>query len=281
MKISLLNSWKTITVLIIAIALILLALGGYLGPILTTASRPIVMAQAWLSNRYIAIYQLLNSPQDENELRLRNIELQDEVDRLQSQIISLQQELDQSQSLGALLGFASENPQMQPVAAIVIGRDPSPFLHYLIIDQGSDNGIRKGMPVVTQSGLVGRIDAVIAGASRVQLITDPGSIVNVKLQTQKIDAQTIGSITGEMSLEMVPQDVVLEPGEMILTSGLGGNYPKDLLIGQVISVRKLENDLFQSAAIQPVVDFAQLQAVLIIKNFKPVDISPLIPATSP
>ena len=281
MKISLSKSWKTITILLIVVALILLALGGYLCPILTTISRPVVNAQAWLSNRYIAIYQIVNSPQGEAELRASNIELQNEVDRLQSQIITLQQELNQSKSLGALLGFASDNPQMQPIAAIVIGRDPSPFLHYLIIDKGSDNGIRKGMPVVTQSGLVGRVDAVIAGAARVQLITDPGSIVNVKLQSQKIDAQTQGSITGEISLEMVPQSAVLETGEIVLTSGLGGNYPKDLLIGQVISVRKLENDLFQSASVQPVVDFAQLQAVLIIKNFKPVDIKPLIPVQAP
>jgi len=277
MKISLSNSWKTITILIIAIGLILLALGGYLGPVFAAASRPVVLAQAWLSNRYIAFYQIINSPQEESELRARNIELENEVDQLQSQIITLQQQLSETQNLEALLGFAGSNPQLQPVAAIVIGRDPSPFLHYLILDQGSDDGIRKGMPVVTQSGLVGKIDAVIAGASRVQLITDPGSIVNIKLQTQKMDAQIIGSITGEISLEMVPQDIVMQSGDMILTSGLGGSFPDDLLIGQVISIRKLENDLFQSATVQPVVDFAQLQAVLIITNFRPVDITPLEP----
>ncbi len=277
MKISLSNSWKTITILILAIGLILLALGGYLGPVFAAASRPVVLAQAWLSNRYIAFYQIINSPQEESELRARNIELENEVDQLQSQIITLQQQLSETQNLEALLGFAGSNPQLQPVAAIVIGRDPSPFLHYLILDQGSDDGIRKGMPVVTQSGLVGKIDAVIAGASRVQLITDPGSIVNIKLQTQKMDAQIIGSITGEITLEMVPQDVVMQSGDMILTSGLGGSFPDDLLIGQVISIRKLENDLFQSATVQPVVDFAQLQAVLIITNFRPVDITPLVP----
>ena len=277
MKISLSNSWKTITILILAIGLILLALGGYLGPVFAAASRPVVLAQAWLSNRYIAFYQIINSPQEESELRARNIELENEVDQLQSQIITLQQQLSETKNLEALLGFAGSNPQLQPVAAIVIGRDPSPFLHYLILDQGSDDGIRKGMPVVTQSGLVGKIDAVIAGASRVQLITDPGSIVNIKLQTQKMDAQVIGSITGEISLEMVPQDVVMQSGDMILTSGLGGSFPDDLLIGQVISIRKLENDLFQSATVQPVVDFAQMQAVLIITNFRPVNITPLVP----
>ena len=76
---------------------------------------------------------------------------------------------------------------------------------------------------------------------------------------------------------MVPQDVNLAAGDLILTSGLGGTYPANISIGQVLSVRKLENDLFQSATIQPVVDFNELQAVLVITNFRPVDITPLIP----
>ena len=133
------------------------------------------------------------------------------------------------------------------------------------------------MPVVTQSGLVGRVDAVTAGAARVQLITDPASIVNVKLQTQAVNAQINGSITGEITLEMVPQGTNLEPGEVILTSGLGGNYPSDIIIGQVITVRRFENELFQTATLQPIIDYSQLQAVLVIKNFRPVDITPLIP----
>jgi rod shape-determining protein MreC len=277
MKLSFSNTWKTIIIVLIAAGLILLALGGYLGPVFNAFSSPFIQVQEWLSSRYLAVYQILNTSQDENELRARNIQLENEISQLQSQIISLQQQMSDSQGLEALLGYASKNPQYQPMAASIIGRDPSPFLHYIIIDQGSDNGVRKGMPVITQAGLVGRIESLTAGASRVQLITDPGSIVNVKLQTQKIDAQLVGSITGELNLEMVPQDVSLQTGDVILTSGLGGSYPKDVLIGQVISIRKLENDLFQSATVQSIVDFSQLQAVLIIKNFQPVDISPLIP----
>jgi rod shape-determining protein MreC len=133
------------------------------------------------------------------------------------------------------------------------------------------------MPVITQSGLVGRVDAVTAGAARVQLITDPASIVNVKLQTQSVNAQINGSITGEITLDMVPQGTNLEPGEVILTSGLGGNYPSDIIVGQVITVRKFENELFQTATLQPIIDFSQLQAVLVIINFRPIDITPLIP----
>lgn len=274
------SSIRPFAIIFVAIGLILLALGGYLSPVLVTISRPILGAQEWISSRYVAINQLVNAPQDVEELRVRNIELESEVARLQSQIIILQEQLDESQGLEELLGYARRRPEFQYAAAAVIGKDPSPFLHYIIIDHGSDEGIRRGMPVVTQSGLVGRVDAVTAGAARVQLITDPGSVVNVKLQSLEVIAQIEGTITGEIILDMVPQDTNLVPGEVILTSGLGGNYPPDLLIGQVITVRQFENELFQTATIQPIVDFSQLQAVLVIKNFRPIDITPLIPSSS-
>jgi rod shape-determining protein MreC len=73
----------------------------------------------------------------------------------------------------------------------------------------------------------------------------------------------------------------LKSGEIVLSSGLGGAYPSDLLIGQVISVIKRQTDLFQSAVVQPVVDFANLNAVLVITNFRPVEIAPLVPTPLP
>jgi rod shape-determining protein MreC len=151
----------------------------------------------------------------------------------------------------------------------------------MFMDHGSDDGIRYGMPVVTEQGLVGKVDAVLSGAARVQLITGPDAAANVRFQSSQIDAMLVGSLTGDLTIEMIPQDVGLDPGELVLTSGLGGNYPIDVLIGQVVSVRKLETDLFQTAAVQPAVDFSSLRALLVITNFRPVDISPLIPAQNP
>jgi rod shape-determining protein MreC len=163
----------------------------------------------------------------------------------------------------------------------VIGRDPSPFLHYIIINRGSNDDIRRGMPVVTNQGLVGRVDAVIADASRVQLITDPASAINVHLQNADTDAVLLGSVTGDVSLDMISQDVTVEPGDLILTSGLGGGYPPDLIIGQVATVRSLEFELFQQATVQPSVDFSRLEIALVITNFRPVDITPLVPESAP
>jgi rod shape-determining protein MreC len=179
--------------------------------------------------------------------------------------------------LYALLDFARARPQNKYVAAAVIGRDPVPFLRYVQIDKGSDDGVRRGMPVVTQQGLIGRIDAVTAGAARIELITDSFSAVNVRLTATQTDVMLTGSVTGELSLEMIPQDVTVKPGDLVLTSGLGGTYPADIVVGQVVSVRKRETDLFQTASVQPSANLAALRAVLIITNFNPVDINPLIP----
>jgi rod shape-determining protein MreC len=175
-----------------------------------------------------------------------------------------------------LLDLARSQPEYQYLGARVIGLDPSPFLHYVIIDKGSDHGLRRGMPVVTSEGLVGRVAAVLSGAARVQLITDPASSVNVRLQPSEVDATLRGSLTGDLGLELIPQDVEVLPGNLILTSGLGGNYPPNILIGQVSSVRQRATDLFQSASVQPAVDFARTSIVLVITNFRPVDITPLL-----
>jgi len=85
-------------------------------------------------------------------------------------------------------------------------------------------------------------------------------------------------VAGDVILELISPDVIIEPGDLVLTSGLGGGYPPDLIVGQVVNIRSRDLDLFQQATVQPVVDFNRLQIVLVIVNFKPVDISPLIPA---
>ncbi len=269
--------WQTLILSLLALGLMALALGGYLTPLSRIVLNPLVDAQTWLATRFQAIQNYIEAPQDVTRLMQRNAELEAQVSRLQTEIITLEQQLSETRILEALVDFARVNPENRYVAASVIGRDPSPFVKYVIINRGSDDGLRRGMPVVTQQGLVGRVAAVTAGAARIQLITDPASSVNVRLEPSRAQAILIGSITGELSLDMVPQSAEIKIGDLVLSSGLGGNYPSNILIGQIVSVRQKETDLFQSAAVQPVVDFSQLEIVLVIINFRPIDVSPLVP----
>jgi len=271
------TSLQTVVLILTVAGLILLALGGYLTPVSRYVVTPLVTAQTWLASRYQAIQNLVSAPQDLTRLRQRNTELEAEVSRLESQIIDLQQQLSETRILSALVDFARVHPENRYLAASVIGRDPSPFLQYVIINRGSDDGLRRGMPVVTQQGLVGRISKVTAGAATVQLISDAAAKVNVRIEPSRAQALLQGEITGEVSLDMIPQAAKVQVGDLVLTSGLGGNYPDNILIGQVTGVRRRDYDIFQQASVQPVVDFSQLEIVLVITNFRPVDISPLVP----
>ncbi len=272
---------QTTIIFLIVGGVLFLAFGGYLGSASRGFGSALVDVQTWFATRYSAIQDFLAAPRDSATLRQRNAELEAEVSRLQGQVIELQQKVAETEILAALVDFSRANPESTYKGAAVVGRDPSPFLHYVIINRGSNDGVLRGMPVVTNKGLIGRVDSVIADAARVQLLTDPASAINIRLQNADTDAVLIGSITGDLLLDMISQEVTVEPGDVVLTSGLGGGYPPDLIIGQVLNVRKRDYELFQQATIQPAVDFSRLEIVLVITNFRPVDIEPLIPEVSP
>lgn len=271
---------QTIVFVLIAVGMIALALGGYLTSLSRIFLNPLIEVQAWVYSRFQVAQDLLRSPQDMARLQQRNAQLEAQVSQLQAQIIELQQQLTEARILSALVDFARANPENRYQAAAVIGRDPSPFLRYIIINCGSDDNIRRGMPVVTQQGLVGRVEAVTANAAKVQLITDSASVVNAKIQPSGAQAVLKGQASGDLWLDMIPQGVPIEVGNLVLTSGLGGGYPPNIVIGQIAGVRSQPQELFQSAIVQSVVDFNQLEIVLVIVNFRPVNIEPLIPEGS-
>ncbi|MDH5508052.1 MAG: rod shape-determining protein MreC [Anaerolineae bacterium] len=263
------------------VGLLFLALGGYLTPLTRTLLNPVLGAQGWVTSRYQAFQDIFNAPSDLARLRQRETELETELANLQTEYLALQQRVTEVEILSALLDFARAQPDNKYQAAAVIARDPSPFLKYVIINRGSDHGLRRGMPVVSNQGLVGRVTAVTANAARVQLITDPASAINVRIQSINVDVILSGSITGDISLSLIPQDAAVVPGDPVQTSGLGGNYPPNILVGQISTVRKESTALFQTASVQPAVDFFRLEIVLVILNFHPIDIDPLIPEASP
>lgn len=268
---------QTIILIVVVSGLLFLALSGYFTPVFNLSLNPLISLQSWLSVRYLSARDFLTTPRDVTQLREQNALLESQVTLLQTQLIVMEERLGEAQVCFALLDFGRTNPQYSYIAATVIGREISPFLQYIIIDRGTNHGVRYGMPVVTQQGLVGRVDAVIAGAARVKLITDSTSVVNIRLQSASIEAQLVGSLTGDVALKMIPLDQVVEPGDVVLTSGLGGNFPPNVFVGQVLSTQRRDNALFQTATVQPIVDFETISAVLVVNDFQAVDITPLIP----
>jgi rod shape-determining protein MreC len=274
------NPYQLVALVVVGIGILLLALGGYLSPMFNSAISPVYGIQGWLYTRFQAIQEFVNAPVNLATLRQENAQLRAENANLQTEIITLQQQVSEIELLSALLDFARARPENAYQAAAVIGQDPSPFLHYIIINRGSDDGIRRGMPVVSAQGLVGRVAQVTASAARVELITDPAARVSVRMQPSEVDGLLSGSITSELSIDLIPQDASLQAGDLVFTSGIGGIYPGNILIGQISSVRQEATALFQTASVQPAVDFTRLEIVLVIVNFQPLDLSPLLPETS-
>ena len=281
MKDSLTRTLQTTITFLIVGGILVLAFGGYFRAVSGPLTGGLVSIQSWFATRSQAIQEFLAAPADLLALRSRNAELEAQVSQLQTQVIDLQQRVNETEILAALVDFSRANPESSYKAASVIGRDPSPFLHYVIINRGSNDGIERGMPVVTNEGLAGRIDAVISDAARVQLITDGAASVNVHLKNANTDAMLGGSVTGDISLDLISQDATVQSGDIILTSGLGGGFPPDLIVGQVLNVRKLPAELFQQATVQPAVDFSRLQIVLVITNFRAINTVPLVPTAGP
>jgi rod shape-determining protein MreC len=153
--------------------------------------------------------------------------------------------------------------------ADVIGQDPLSLGNWLLINKGSSHGIEKGMPViVNQSVLVGRVEEVLPRSARVILLTNPDSLVN-GLDTQ---TEAKGIVKGQyglgLILDMVLQTETLQPGDDVVTSGLGGDLPRGLLLGKVQEVRPSGDRLFQQASVVSPVKFTKLQSVFVIKEIR-------------
>jgi rod shape-determining protein MreC len=258
------------SLLLVAAALLILSASGFLQPLQDLGMRPVTALQTWFAVRYSALRDLLASPRDVAALREEINRLEAENARLEQEIISLREQASEAEVLSALLNYARSQPENRYLAANVIGRDVSPFIRSVLINQGSDNGLAQGMPAVTARGLVGRVVEVFASYSRVQLITDPDTAVNVRFQEARTEGLLTAELNGELVVDLIDLNAELSQGELVLTSGLGGKYPANIPVGQVVSIRRRDFDLFQTATIQPSVDFDALSIILVITNFQPI-----------
>ncbi len=200
-------------------------------------------------------------------------ELKDENERLEKENIRL------SANNARLLEIEKENEELRRslellprkdyelVSAEVIGRDVSGVGNWITIDQGSAQGIQKGMSVIVEAGvLVGTVEDVFPSSARVMLLTNPESVVNGIAN----ETGALGIIQGEHGLglvyDMVRQTDTLKPSDTIVTSGLGGNIPKGLLVGTLQEPRYSEDRLFQKASIVSPVRTEKLRYIFVIKK---------------
>lgn len=219
--------------------------------------------------------ELAQTARDLRDLRQHNEELEADNASLLLENVRLKEIEAENVLLLDLLNFAQAHPSFEFQGAHVVGRvisrDPSNLQRYLTLDVGREEGIAHNMPVVTNRGLVGRISEVGEGWSRVLLIIDASSSVSALTQSTRASGSVRGQADGSLVMYRIPQSDTVSKGDTVFTSGLGGNFPRQILIGQITEVDRKDYELYQTAAVQPTVDFDHLEVVLIITGFEPIE----------
>jgi rod shape-determining protein MreC len=157
--------------------------------------------------------------------------------------------------------FCSSSPVWP---AQVTGRDPTGWFKSVIIDKGRGAGLELNMPVVNASGVVGRIVSVSPNYAKVLLIIDQNSAVDCLVQRSR-DRGMVKGLSAEIcKLDFVVKSSDVATEDVVVTSGLGGIFPKGLPVGKVLNVKEASGELFKDIEVRPVVDFSKLEEVLVI-----------------
>ncbi|MBI1885823.1 MAG: rod shape-determining protein MreC [Chloroflexi bacterium] len=206
------------------------------------------------------------------ELVRENRQLREEVERLQAELAQQEDAALRIQELEGLLEVKKGRPQQTLLVAEVIAQDPGGVKEAIAIDRGAQDGLEEGMVVLSEgASLVGTVTRVLDDFSWVTLVTDPDSAVNAQVLLADSLARGVasGDLRNSLLLDMVPSEADLEEGALVTTSGLGGNYPRALLIGSVVAVDERPQALFQKATLEPAADLSRLETVLVLTSFIP------------
>ena len=211
------------------------------------------------------------------DLQAENAELKAQVAELEGQLRDYDEIKAENQRLAALLNFSTEIPDSERITARVIMKDQGHWFNEIVLNVGMANGIEVDMPVVNGDGLVGRVVDVGANWCRVMTIIDSMSRVSAIVERTRDNGILTGTIsTGDeegavLNMSYLPLDADLVPGDRVMTSGLEGEFPKGIPIGEVTEVSSGSNGMKNEAVVIPWVDFTHLEEVIIITS-KPVDI---------
>jgi rod shape-determining protein MreC len=191
------------------------------------------------------------------------VRLRSENAVLKTRLVVMEELIVENLRLEKLLTFKSRLVQSS-VAARVIGRNPSVWNAAMIIDKGEHDGIRLGMPVVSDLGVVGKIAEVSKEKSKVVLLTDPQFSVAGLIQRPRESGLVTGTLQGVLRMRYINEDAEIQTGDKVITSKLSTSFPEGLLIGEVIQVESNTRSPSVECVIQPAVPLSQLEEVLVI-----------------
>ncbi len=209
---------------------------------------------------------LVNLEKENKMLKEKVAQLQEENHRMKE--IKLANE-----RLRELLQFREKNSSSM-IGAEIIGRDPSFWFKSVTIDKGETDGVKKGTAVISPTGVIGQVLKVAPHYATVLLITDYNSAVDCVVERTRAKAIVEGKGENRCQLKYLLRAEEVAVGDIVVTSGLGGNFPKGLMVGEVKKVDKKGHGVFQYAELVPSVDMTRLEEVFVIME-------PLQPAHPP
>jgi len=202
------------------------------------------------------------------DLGEENLRLRREIDALKMENDRNRERMATHERLRELLQF--KNTMDWPaVAAQVIGRDPTGWFESVIIDKGRNSGLKINMPVVNAAGVVGHLVSVSPNYSKVLLLVDQNSAVDCLVQRSREKGIVKGLSPRNCKMDYVLKTGDVTPGDLVVTSGLGGVYPKGLSVGEVLDVKDNPGEFFKDIQVKPRVDFAKLEELLVLLRESP------------
>jgi rod shape-determining protein MreC len=220
------------------------------------------------------VISVVEAVREIDRLRLENRALRDENQRLRTENRTATELRRENELLTGLLQVRS-GFDYKTVGALVIARESSEFRRLVTIDRGTGNGIALGNVVIADGGaLAGRVVEVGPNFARVLLLTDTSSTVIGQLSTSAATGHVVGELQGVLIMSKVDAGVLVQVGEEVVTAGIeleGGirsPYPKGLVIGQVVDVRRDANEVVQTAFLQPAANLERLEVVLVITDYQ-------------
>ncbi|OGP91317.1 MAG: rod shape-determining protein MreC [Deltaproteobacteria bacterium RBG_19FT_COMBO_43_11] len=266
-----LRNYKSVifVIFLLILALVLLSYnvkhdtgGGYFKKIVLEAAAPQQnvlsistksVSDAW--QRYILLVGLEE----------KNKNLNKKIDELEANLILYKEGYLEAQRLSKLLNLRN-NLNYQFISALVVAREQASLSKTILINKGSVDGLKIGMPVIAPPGLIGRLIDVSWHVSKVLLLVDENSNVAAMLQRTRLQGIIRGAGFRGGILKYIIKNQDVKEGDIIISSGMGGVFPKGLLIGKVSDVEKPDNDLFFKINVAPFADFSQLEEVLILAS---------------